>query len=123
MEFALKLLTATSPDAAAAGNPGIMSILLSMVPLVLLVVIFYFLLLRPEKKRAKKEKEMRDNLQVADEVVTIGGIVGIVLSVNQKEDTVLIETGSDRNRIRVLRSAIAENRTVHDDVATVTVKK
>lgn len=59
-------------------------------------------------------KEMLDNLQVADEVVTTGGIIGRVLSV--KEDTVLIETGSDRTRIRVLRSSIAENRTVHDTV-------
>ena len=60
-------------------------------------------------------------MQVADEVVTIGGIIGRVLSI--KEDTVLIETGNDRNRIRVLRSAIAENRTKHDDVETVTIKK
>lgn len=123
MEFAFRLLTATAPDTAATGELGIGSMLLSVIPLVALLVVFYFLLIRPEKTRAKKDKEMREGLQVADEVVTIGGIVGIVLSINQKEDTVLIETGSDRNRIRVLRSAIAENRTVHDDVATVTVKK
>lgn len=116
----IKLLTPTAADTAAGAN-SIQSILLTMVPLVLMIVIFYFLLIRPEKKRAKKEKEMRENIQVADEVVTIGGIIGRVISV--KEDTVLIETGSDRNKIRVLRTAIAENRTAHDDVETVTINK
>ena len=116
----LQLLTATAPD-SAAGVSSVSQILWTVIPLGLMLVFFYFLLIRPEKKRAKKEKEMRENLQVADEVVTIGGIIGRVLSV--KDDTVLIETGSDRNRIRVLRTAIAENRTKHDDVETVTIKK
>ena len=61
----------------------------------------------------KKMQEMLNNLEVADEVVTTGGIVGRVLRVT--DDTVLIETGSDRTKIRVLKSSIAENRTVHDD--------
>ena len=112
--------------AATAADPtnqtgGWMSILLTIVPLVLMLLVFYFLLIRPEKKRAKKEKEMRENLQVADEVVTIGGIIGRVLSI--QEETIVVETGSDRNRIRVLKTAIAENRTAHDDVEKVTIKK
>lgn len=98
----------------AAQGVSIAGMLTTFLPLVLMVAIFYFLLIRPEKKRSKKMKEMLDNLQVADEVVTTGGIIGRVLSV--KEDTVLIETGSDRTRLRVLRSSIAENRTVHDEV-------
>jgi len=81
-------------------------------PMALLVLVFYFLLIRPERKRSKKAKEMRENVQIADEVVTSGGIIGRVVSV--KDDTVLIETGGDRTRIRVLKSAIAENRTIHD---------
>ena len=76
-------------------------------PLVLMIGIFYFLILRPEKKRNKEMQQMLNNIQVADEVVTSGGIIGRVLSV--KEDTVLIETGSDRTKIRVLKSAIARN--------------
>ncbi|MBQ7835497.1 MAG: preprotein translocase subunit YajC [Ruminiclostridium sp.] len=95
--------------------------LITFIPLVLMIIVFYFLLIRPEKKRAKKMKEMLDNLQVADEVVTTGGIIGRVLSV--KEDTVLIETGGDRTRLRVLRSSIAENRTVHEEVDSVTITK
>ncbi len=101
--------TATGTQANAA-NP--VNMLVMLIPLVLMIVIFYFLIIRPEKKRSKKMKEMLDNLEVADEVVTAGGIIGRVLSV--KEDTVLIETGSDRTKIRILKSSIAENRTVHD---------
>lgn len=109
----LRLLVET-PAATEEGGSVVATMLTTLLPLVLMVAIFYFLLIRPEKKRSKKMKEMLDNLQVADEVVTTGGIIGRVLSV--KEDTVLIETGSDRTRLRVLRSSIAENRTVHDEV-------
>ena len=115
----IRLMQQTAADATGANSW--MSILISVVPLIGLLAVFYFLLIRPEKKRAKKEKEMRDNLQVADEVVTIGGIIGRVLSI--QEETIVVETGSDRNRIRVLKTAIAENRTAHDDVETVTIKK
>ncbi|MCM1333713.1 MAG: preprotein translocase subunit YajC [Bacteroides sp.] len=114
----MTLLAATAADSTTGTGT---SMLLTFIPLALMLVIFYFLLIRPEKKRAKKMKEMLDNLQVADEVVTTGGIIGRVLSV--KDDTVLIETGGDRTRIRILRSSIAENRTTHDDVESVTIKK
>lgn len=107
------LLVATTEN--NTGEPSmVVTLLTTVLPIVLMIVIFYFLLIRPEKKRSKKMKEMLDNLQVADEVVTSGGIIGRVLSV--KEDTVLIETGSDRTRLRVLRSSVIENRTVHDEV-------
>lgn len=110
----LNLLVATNSGTTAQNDNFLVVLLTTFLPIALMVVVFYFLLIRPEKKRSKKMKEMLDNLQVADEVVTTGGIIGRVLSV--KEDTVLIETGSDRTRLRILRSSIAENRTVHDDV-------
>jgi preprotein translocase subunit YajC len=47
---------------------------------------------------------MRESLQVGDEVTTIGGIIGRIVSI--KEETVLIETGRDKVKIRFLRSAI-----------------
>ena len=112
----LKLLVDTSAAATQQEGNMLLTLATTILPLALMVLIFYFLLIRPEKKRSKKMKEMLDNLQVADEVVTTGGIIGRVLSV--KEDTVLIETGSDRTRLRVLRTSIAENRTVHDDVSS-----
>ena len=113
----LRLLTATPTTTAdPTGGGMLVTLLTTILPIALMVLIFYFLLIRPEKKRSKRMKEMLDNLQVADEVVTTGGIIGRVLSV--KEDTVLIETGSDRTRLRVLRTSIAENRTIHDDVSS-----
>ena len=109
----LNLISASSEQqAAAAAGSQWASMLMMILPLVLMIGIFYFLILRPEKKRNKEMQQMLNNIQVADEVVTTGGIIGRVLSV--KEDTVLIETGSDRTKIRVLKSAIARNNTSHE---------
>lgn len=101
-------------QAGGAGNTaaGVGSMFAMLIPLALIVVFFYFFIIRPEKKRNKEMQAMLNNIQVADEVITNGGIIGRVLSV--KEDTILIETGSDRTKIRVLKSAIAKNNTVHE---------
>jgi len=89
----------------------------SFLPLILyMVVIFgamYFFLIRPQKKKQKEEKKMRENLQVGDEVVTIGGIYGRVISL--KEDTIVIESISDHSKITVARWALQSNLTIHDD--------
>ncbi len=106
--FITALTAATNPQASTAG------LLASFIPLVLVLIVFYFVLIRPQKKKEKQDAQMRKNLQVGDEVVTAGGIVGIVFSV--KEDTVVIETGGDRSKIRVKKWAIAQNLTIHDDV-------
>jgi preprotein translocase subunit YajC len=110
MNFLLLSGQATTDAAPAVGGT---EMLMTFMWIPLMIGVFYFLLIRPQKKRQRQDKAMRDNLQVADEVVTVGGIIGRVLSV--KDDTVLIETGGDRTRIRVLRSSIAENRTIHDN--------
>lgn len=116
MNFIELISSASSASSAgAAAGSSVASILMMVVPLALMAGIFYFLILRPEKKRNKEMQAMLNNIQVADEVVTSGGIIGRVLSV--KEDTVLIETGSDRTKIRVLKSAIARNNTQHEAAA------
>ena len=105
-------------QASAAGTEqtgGILSILTMIVPLALMVLVFWLLIIRPEKKRTKEMQNMLDSLQVADEVVTNGGIIGRVLSV--QKDTVLTETGSDRTKIRVVKSAIARCNTEHENSA------
>lgn len=73
----------------------------------------YFFLVRPQKKKQKEEKKMRENLQVGDEIVTIGGIYGRVISL--KEDTIVIESQSDHSKLTVARWALQSNLTVHDD--------
>lgn len=110
MNFSELLTAATGGTTDPTGGMG--SLLTLIIPLGLMVLFFYFFLIRPEKKRNKEMQQMLDNIQVADEVITNGGIIGRVLSV--KEDTILMETGSDRTKIRVLKSCIAKNNTVHE---------
>ena len=78
--------------------------LIQMSPILVAFVVLYFVLLRPQKKQEKKLQQMRNDLQIADEIVTAGGIVGRVVGL--KDDTVLIETGTDRNKIRIKKWAI-----------------
>ena len=81
------------------GNIG--SILL----IVLVFVGFYFLAIRPQKKQEKEQNTMRNNLTVGDEITTIGGIIGKVVSI--KEETCVIESAHDRTKIRILKTAIS----------------
>ncbi|MEG0693537.1 MAG: preprotein translocase subunit YajC [Oscillospiraceae bacterium] len=90
-----------------------LAIVLNLLPFVVLIAVFYFILIRPQRKKDKQTQQMRNAVQVGDEVVTIGGIVGIVVSI--KEDTIVIETGSDRSKVRIKRWAIQTNETIHDD--------
>lgn len=106
-----QFLTTAAPAGAAQGG-GMFSMVISMV---LIFGVMYFILIRPQKKKDKEVAQMRSNMEVGDEIVSIGGIVGIVVSL--KEDTVLIETGSDRSKIRFLRNAIQQNNTAAERVA------
>lgn len=108
----INLLIASQASSAEQAGGTLGSMLTLIIPIALMILIFYFLIIRPEKKRNKEMQDMLNNIQVADEVITTGGIIGRVISV--KEDTVLIETGSDRTKIRVVKSAIAKNNTVHE---------
>ena len=88
--------------------------LLSIGMIVLLFVFLYFFMIRPQKKQEREINNMRNNLQVGDEITTIGGIIGKIISI--KEETVMIETGHDRTKIRILRSAV-RNVDVHAEDA------
>ena len=68
------------------------------------IVAFYFLAIRPQKKQERAAQDMRNNLSVGDEITTIGGIIGKVVSI--KEETMVIETTRDHTRIRLLKSAV-----------------
>ena len=69
-----------------------------------LLVLMYFFMIRPQKKQEKKDAEMRNALAVGDEVTTIGGIIGKVVSI--KEETFVLETTKERTKIRFLKGAI-----------------
>ena len=77
---------------------------LPLLAIVFVFVIMYFLMIRPQKKQERRDAEMRNALAVGDEVTTIGGIIGKVISI--KEETFVLETTKDRTKIRFLRGAI-----------------
>lgn len=72
---------------------------------ILLIAFFYFAIIRPNQKREKKLSEMRNNLEVGDTIVTIGGIIGKVANV--KDDEIVIEIGADRTRMPIKKWAIS----------------
>lgn len=80
--------------------------------LVIMIAIFYFLLIRPQKKKEKEDRMMRNALVAGDQIVTIGGFVGRVLSV--KDDEVTFETGSDRTKLTVKKWAIQTRQSAED---------
>jgi preprotein translocase subunit YajC len=80
------------------------SILSIVVPMGLIILFMYLLIYLPQKKQDKKDSTMRNSIEIGDEVTTIGGIIGRVVAI--KEDTFVLESGSDRVKIRFRRSAI-----------------
>lgn len=75
----------------------------------------YFFVMRPQSKKKKKEEKMRGNVQIGDEITTIGGIIGRVVGIKEDADSIVIETGTDRAKLRVKRWAIGSVDTIHDD--------
>jgi preprotein translocase subunit YajC len=70
----------------------------------LLFVFLYFFMIRPQKKQEKKDADMRNSLSVGDEVTTIGGIIGKVISI--KDETFVLETTREKTQIRFLKGAV-----------------
>ena len=88
--------------AVAAAHAGC-SILVALICMLLLIAIMYFLLIRPQMKRNKEHRAMLEKLSVGDEVITGGGIAGVVRSIGDSFITVEI---SERVEIRVQKGAI-----------------
>ena len=80
----------------------------------IMIAAMYFTTIRPQKKQQKREQEIRENTQIGDEITTIGGICGKVVAV--KEDSIVIETGSDRNKIKFMKYAIQTNHTANEKI-------
>lgn len=91
---------------AAEGKNGTTTYIIMMV---VLIALMYFTMIRPQKKRQKEDQEMRSSLEIGDEIITIGGIVGRVVTI--REEDLIIETGADRNKMRIQRWAINTNVT------------
>lgn len=81
----------------------------SIILMVVLVGVMYFIMIRPQRKRQKEEQEMRSSIEIGDEIITIGGIVGRVVTI--REEDLVIETGADRTKMKIQRWAVNTNVT------------
>lgn len=84
----------------------------SLLFLGLLIVVFYFLLIRPQKRRVEAHRELVESVRVGEEVVTIGGMFGVVREVD--DEGVKLEV-ADGTVIRFVKSAIARRLSEDED--------
>lgn len=75
-----------------------------LIMIAMLLIVFWLFMIRPQKKQEQRDAEMRNSLEVGDEVTTIGGIIGKVVSI--KGETFVLETTRDKTKIRFLKGAI-----------------
>jgi preprotein translocase subunit YajC len=94
------MLTTTLLMAPTEGGGGYSSFIL----LALLMVVFYFFFIRPQAKKAKELRKYREALKKGDKVVTIGGIHGKIVEIQETTFTIEVEDGS---RLRIEKSAVA----------------
>jgi preprotein translocase subunit YajC len=93
-----------APQGQGAQQNGWMSFL----PLVLIIVVFYFFFIRPQMKRSKDQKKFKESLQRGQKIITIGGIHGRIVEI--QETTVTIEV-ENNVRLRVEKTAVAMDNT------------
>lgn len=85
----------------SGGNP-----LGFFLPIILIFIIMYFLMFRPQAKKQKELRKMLDSLQKGDRVITIGGILGVVAGLREKDNVVILKV-ADNVKIEVTKTAIA----------------
>lgn len=110
------LIPLATPTSTAAQSGDAMSYLTTFLPLILIVAVFYFLMIRPQRKREKTTTAMRNNVQVGDEITTVGGVIGRIVSI--RDDSLVIETGADRNKMRIRKWSVQSCDTIHEDSFT-----
>jgi len=103
--YSFILDTAAASAENAQANTWQMAITLGI--WVVVIVAAYFLFIFPQRKKQKQEEELRNNIEIGDDVTTIGGIVGRVIAVRDDDETIIVETGSDKTRMRFKKWAIS----------------
>lgn len=113
----LELLDQTSAAASTAASTAqgtaqpqgnnVWQMVLTIGIWVVVIAAAYFLFIRPQRKKQKQEEELRNSIEIGDDITTIGGIVGRVVSVRDDDESFIIETGSDKTRMRFKKWAIA----------------
>jgi preprotein translocase subunit YajC len=105
----LQAVLAAANDKTQTANP-----LVSLLPILLIGVVFYFLLIRPQQRRSRAQRELTQSIDEGDEVITLGGLFGVVRELD--DDSVLLEVAPGID-LRFLRSAIGRKLTPEDEVA------
>ena len=77
----------------------------SLIIMLVFIAAMYFVLIKPQKKKDRETQEMRDNIRVGDEIVTIGGICGKV--VKTRDESIVIQTGADKTKLEFKKWAIS----------------
>ncbi|HEX3038586.1 MAG TPA: preprotein translocase subunit YajC [Oscillospiraceae bacterium] len=108
------LTLASSTAASSTGDPT-QSTLIMIVIYAAFIGLLYLIFFRPQQKKKKNEEKMRKSVQIGDEITTIGGIVGRVVGIKEDTESLIIETGSDRSKMRIKRWAVGSVDTIHDD--------
>ena len=81
---------------------------------VAIFALLYFVMIRPSSKRKKAEQALRDNIEIGDDITTIGGIQGRIIAIKEDEEAFVIETGPDRTKMKFKKWAISSVDTVKD---------
>lgn len=115
----LNFTTLLTEGSSGSSNGG--SIWGTIIMIVALFVVLYFFMIRPQKKQERKDAEMRGALAVGDEVTTIGGIIGKVVSI--KGETFVLETTKDKTKIRFLKAAVRTVDVKAEDLAAAVIEK
>jgi len=88
----------------AGGNP-----ITQIVPLVLIVVVFYFFMIRPQMKKQKEQKKYIEALKIGDKILTIGGIYGTIVKMN--EDGTMVIAVEDGSKLKISKNAVSNDAT------------
>ena len=110
MNFLNQVVLADAPQGSANAFGTYGAILIW----VLIFAAMYFFILRPSSKKKKEEAQMRNSLEIGDEITTIGGIMGRVVAIKDDEDAIIIETGSDRVKMKFKKWCISTVDTVKE---------
>jgi len=101
------MILAEDPPQPAGGGSGLES-LMSLLPMIIVIVFLYqFIIARPQRKEQAKRDELLSSLKKNDPVVTIGGIIGTVVSVTEDGSEITVKV-DDNTRMRFRRDAIRD---------------
>lgn len=103
------IFTLTATDQQSGGLFG--SSYSMIIIMVLLLVVMYFVMIRPQKKKQAEEQKLRDSVQIGDDITTIGGITGKIVTV--REESIVIVTSADKTKLEFMRWAIQTNNTAN----------